>query len=75
MAEVNDKDLKKIQKMMNDTISNLLYGGSSDPGWGELAGAAVCFQTLKILGLKIKGEKDIRRELEGENIYDENFLE
>jgi hypothetical protein len=75
MAEVSDKDLKKIQKMMNDTISDLLYGGSSDAGWAELAGSATCFKILQILGLKIKDEKEVRTELEGENIYDENFLE
>jgi hypothetical protein len=75
MAEVKDKDLKKIQKMMNDIISDMLYGGAGDPGISELTAATVCVQTLLLLGLKIKNEKDVRRELEGENVYDRNFLE
>lgn len=74
MAEINDKVLKKVSKNLNATISNLLYGGGGDARWGELAGAAACFKTLKLLGLKIKNEDDIRLELEGENVYNDNFL-
>ena len=43
MSEIDDKNLKKISKLLNQTISNLLYGGSGDPGWGELSGASSCF--------------------------------
>jgi hypothetical protein len=74
MATIDDKELKKLEKLLNSTVSNLLYGGCADPGWSELAGAAACVKTLQVLGLKIKGEKDVRRELGGENIHDENFL-
>jgi hypothetical protein len=74
MAEIDDKVLKKIEKNLNTTISNLLYGGGGDPGWSELAGAAASFEVLKLLGLKVKSEKDIRQTLEGENVYDDNFI-
>lgn len=76
MAEVADKDLKSIEKILNTTISNLLYGGSSDPGWSECAGAAACFKTLQLLGLKIKNEEEVREELSNpeNNVSEENFL-
>ena len=72
--EVSHKILMKIQKILNDTIENLLYGGCSDPGTSELEGAACCFKTLKLLGLKVKDEANRRMELEGDNLYNENFL-
>lgn len=74
MSEIDDKNLKKISKLLNQTISNLLYGGSGDPGWGELSGASSCFKVLELLSLKIKNEKDVRQSLESENVHDFNFL-
>ena len=75
MAILSDKESKKLTKMFNVAISDLLYSGSGAPNWGSLAGAAVCFNALQMLGLKIKHEKSIRAELEGGNSYFENFLE
>jgi hypothetical protein len=77
MAEIADKDLRKIQKMLNKTISSLLYGGSSDPGFAECEGAAACFKTLKLLGLKVTDEKDITEQLSDptQNVSEHNFLE
>ena len=74
MAEVTDKDLNKIEKMLNTTISNLLYGGSGDPSWGECAGAAACFKVLKILNLKIKNEESVQQELKANSLHNEDFL-
>lgn len=76
MVEIDDKDLKKIEKMLNSTISDLLYGGSSDPGWSECQGAAACFKTLKLLGLKVKDEEDITKQLSDpdNNVSEHNFL-
>lgn len=74
MAEIDDKKLIGLEKLLNTTISNLLYGGGGDPGWSELAGAAACFKTLQVLGLSIKNESSIREELGGENVHNENFL-
>jgi len=74
LVEIDVKDLKKIEKMLNTTISNLLFGGTSDPGWGQCAGAAVCFETLKILKLDIEAEDEVRQVLETDNICNENFL-
>jgi hypothetical protein len=74
MAEVDDKTLKKIEKLLNDNVSELLWGGGGDPGWGELNGATICLKVLKLLNLKIKNEKDVRFTLEGENVYNDNFL-
>lgn len=76
MAEISDENLKKIEKMLNSTISNLLHGGSSDPNWNECSGAAACFKTLKILGLQIKNEEEIGEQLSlpQNNISGRNFL-
>jgi hypothetical protein len=74
MAEIEDKKLRKIEKRLNSAMREFLYGGGGDAGWSELSGAATCFETLKLLGLKVRGEKDIRRELEGENVYSDNFI-
>lgn len=71
---IDDKVLKKVEKLLNETISELLYGPAGDPGYSELFGAATCFEVLKLLDLKVKGEEDIRRELEGENVYTDNFI-
>lgn len=72
--EIDAKNLKQIQKKMNDTISDLLYGGSSDPGYSELSGAAACYFVLQTLGLKVKNTKDVKTELSGENIHDFDFI-
>lgn len=74
MAEIDDKKLKGLEKILNDNIADLLYGGSTDPGWTELASAAVCVKTLQVLGLKIKHEESVRKELGGENVENQNFL-
>lgn len=76
MSEIKDQDLQQIEKMLNTAIRNLLYGGSTDPDWGECAGAAVCFKTLKILKLNIEEEDEVREELSNPqmNLWHENFL-
>lgn len=74
MSEIDDKKLKKVEKRLNQAMRDLLYGGGGDPGWTELSGAATCFEILKLLGLKIKEEKDIRQTLEKDNVYDDNFI-
>jgi len=74
LVEIDIKDLKKIEKMLNTTIRNLLYGGTTEAGWGACAGSAVCFKTLKILKLGIEDEDDIRQLLETDNVSEENFL-
>jgi hypothetical protein len=76
MVEISEEDLKKIEKMLNSTISNLMYGGSGDPGWNECSGAAVCFKILKILRLQVKNEEEISEQLSvpENNISGRNFL-
>lgn len=74
MAEIDDKVLKEIAKLLNNTISNSLYGGGGDPGWGELASAATSVKILQLLDLEVKDQEDVFRELKEENICDENFL-
>jgi hypothetical protein len=74
MAEIPDKDLSKVGKLLNESISDLLGGGVGDPGGMELTAAAACFRCLKLLNLKIKNEKDIRVALEGENVHDFNYI-
>lgn len=74
MIDISKENLDYIESILNSTISNLLNGGTSDPGWGQLNGAAACFQTLEILGLKIRNKEDVRITLIGENILGEDFL-
>jgi hypothetical protein len=74
MVKINDESLRKIEKMLNNTISSLLYGGSSDPSWSELEGAASCFKTLQLLELKVEKEKGTRETLEKDNVHYYNFL-
>jgi hypothetical protein len=74
MVDISEEGLASVESMLNSTISNLLWGGSSDPGWGQLSGAAACFKTLKILGLNIEKEEDRREVLSGGNIHGEDFL-
>ncbi len=76
LVPIERKSLKKIEKMLNSTITNLLYGGCADPGWSECEGAAACFKTLKLLGLKVKNEQSIREELSDpqRNVSETNFL-
>ena len=79
MAEIDDKILKKVEELLNETIVDLLYGGRADPGHTELRSAAACFETLKLLTLKVESgkisEQDIRQTLESENVYNSNFIE
>ncbi len=73
--EISDKSLKEIEELLNDTISSLLYGGGGDPIWQELNGAASCYKVLRLCGLKVNSEEEIRATLESENIFERNFLE
>lgn len=74
MTEIDDSVLIKITKSMNDTISSMLYGGSSDPGQRELMAAAACYNVLKLLNLKINDIDSVFSELSGENINDYDYL-
>lgn len=59
---------------MNDIISKSLYGGSGEANSNKLNTALQVYKLLKELDLKIKYEKDVVRELSGENVYDYDFL-
>ena len=72
--EISDKELNRIEKMLNTTISNLLFGPSCDPDWDHCAGAAVSFKILKMLNLKVKAEDEVKKILETDNVWNENFL-
>lgn len=76
MAEIANENLRTIEMLLNTTISNLLYGGSTDAGWSECAAAAACFRTLKLLSLPIKDEENVMKQLTNptENISEYNFL-
>jgi hypothetical protein len=79
MAEIPNKDLLKVGKLLNESMNDLLYGGGGGGGGGgpggmALTAAASCFQCLKLLNLKIKYEKDIRLTLEGENVHSYNYI-
>lgn len=67
--------LVNIESMLNSTISELLFGGSTDPGASELESAANIYKTLILMELEIKYEEDVRRLLEKENIYNHNYIE
>ena len=64
-----------IQKLLNDTMYSILYGGSSEPGYAELESAAAMYTVLKNLNLKIRGEDDLLETLQHENVYKQDFLE
>ena len=72
---LNYDELIKIESMLNLTINELLFGGSTDPGASELEAAANIYKTLKLMELEIKYEEDIRRTLEKGNIYNKNWIE
>lgn len=74
MAEINDKKIKELEDLLNKIIHNGLYDPSGDPDWPQLAAAAAAYKSLQILGLKVKGEKDVRLMLREDNICEENFL-
>lgn len=67
---------KKVnpERLLNSTIQNLLYGGSTDPGYSELEAVAVLYVLLKHLQLKIKDEDEVLRQLRTENVCDHDFL-
>jgi len=71
-----DIKIKKlsIQRLLNKTISEVLYGGSTDPGYAELEAASAMYVTLKTLNLKVTDEKGLLITLRGQNVYDEDFL-
>jgi hypothetical protein len=77
MVDIAQKKLDDLTKMLNDSISNLLYGGSADPGWSECQGAATCYRILKTLGLEINNEEEVKDQLSNPemNISEHNFLE
>lgn len=72
--EIDDKVLKKIQNTLNDTMSNLIYGGG-DPGGSELLSAANIYKVMKLLNFRVKNENDIFKTLSGENVHNFNYLE
>src|SRR5574338_1388729 len=71
---LTDDELKEIEETLNTTISNLLYGPTGDPDWNHCAGAAASYKVLKMMGLKVKDEYEVREILAAGNICEENFL-
>lgn len=71
---IGDEELERLRKLLNNTISELLYGGNGDACWDGLQGAAICFKMLKIFNLEIKNEKNIVSILEGNNIFGKSFF-
>jgi len=75
MAEIDDATLKKVEKMLNDTIGGCLWEPCGDPSRHELNAAARCFEVLTMLGLKVEDKHgEIRSTLEGNNICNMNFI-
>ena len=72
---IDDKTLREAAALLNSCISNLVYGGASDPGSGELLNAANIYNVLKLLNLRVKNENDIHKILSGKNINKYNYLE
>jgi len=64
-----------IQKLLNDAIYSVLYGGSTDAGYAELESAAAMYTALKNLNLTVIGEANLLETLRYENIYHKDFLE
>ena len=64
-----------VEKCLNSNILSALGGGGGDPGRNELTIAAEAFKLLKRYGMVVRDGLDIRECLEGDNIYNENFLE
>lgn len=76
MSKIQKDILNQIESMLNKTLSQLLFGGSTDAGESELEAAANVYKTLKLLKLKVKNEEDgIRSSLEKGNIYNHNYIE
>jgi hypothetical protein len=67
---------KKVnpERLLNTTIRELLYGGATDPGWVELETVAALYVLMKHLQLTVKGEEDVLRQLQGENVHERDFL-
>ena len=63
-----------IRKLLNNAIREVLYSGSTDPGYAKLEAASAMYVTLKTLNLKVTDEKGLLITLRGHNIYDEDFL-
>jgi hypothetical protein len=75
MKTLDDKTLDYLEKTLNRTIKNLMYGGTTEPKWGECAGASACFQILKVLGLKLEDGDEILEHLSNREINGyEDFL-
>jgi len=75
MAEMSQEVLDQIEFLLNSSLVELLYGGSTDAGSSELESASCIFKTLKLLNLKVKYEEDTRELLEKGNIYNKNWIE
>ena len=73
--EIDDKTLREVQKLLNDCLSNLIYGSRSDPGSHELVNAANIYNVLKALNLRVKNENNVHKILCGNNINEYNYLE
>lgn len=71
---ISDEDSDLIKVKLNRTIYLLLYGCGGALEDLELSAATNCFKSLKILELKVDGEKDIFETLSGNNIDDYNYL-
>jgi len=76
MKSITKQTLMSVEKILNSTIVNCLYGPTGDPNWGECRAAANCFEILKLLDLKIDNENEVKEELSNpnKNISNENFL-
>lgn len=74
MIEIDKKVSRSIGRLLNKQIHSFLYGGSGEAGYSELEGAATCFKTLTLLGLKVSGAKLVEEELRRENVFNTDFL-
>lgn len=72
---MDEKESKEIEKNLNEIIQLCLWGGGSDPLWENLMSAKYAYESLKILGLKIKDKDSVIDVLSGDNIDNANYLE
>jgi len=75
VSEISKETFNQIECLLNSTLVQLLYGGSTDAGSSELESVSCIFKTLKLLNLKVKYEEDTRELLEKGNIYKKNWIE
>lgn len=62
-------------ELIKEAISNVLYGGSSDPLDENLEAAAQMVEVLILEGHKDQINQDWMDALRGDNLYKQNFLE